>query len=663
MNVPARLSRALALLLCAALASAGLPAEALARVVARVPVQSPPVGVSASAARAVGNFSAARSPAASSPFSLAISVGGPAPGITQSLGASALPAGAPAPRATSPAEEPSTADEFKADARAASVADVPAVAAGFAALQRHFTTRAPVSFSAPDEGKNFLHAPLAPAPLASFARPASDDGGQGAPSAPPASSGGPSDDGGGKGGLALGKAAIAFIGALLIAQIGVEALGNAMPVVAQRQFNSSTVVAQLAIFSSIAGIIGRQFGPLIIDRLGLRKAYLITEVARAVSISILIGLLLTGHMTIPLMMAFSSLNGLLGGVAATAEASIPPALIGQNQAKLEKFWTWEQTLLEVVGALGPIAAGFAIDNYGAGPTLAAFPVSFMAAFFILFLVLRLPDKGAALRRAELQKNDAPRESPGQSVLGAFLRKITRGAKLVWASPPLRYSFLAYTAFMLLNPFLYSLIGPAFSFLIAGADGMGGVLGLLTGLYSAGGLLGGLLLIREQRRIKKAKSSGAMTDAQETEHLRRSMKKWMLWTIPSLAAFATMAVNLPMLSALVALPGWLAWAGPLTLPAVALIPFGVAQVISMVKLRSYFQAKVPAPQDMADAMGFLGSASLAASTLGLFGLTFLFEHSSGTLPFIIIAAAMVPVGAYYYYITRKLDAAAAPPRGQ
>ncbi|MDX6769957.1 MAG: hypothetical protein SF051_10525, partial [Elusimicrobiota bacterium] len=496
-------------------------------------------------------------------------------------------------------------------------------------------------------------------------RVAANDG-QGAPPAPPSAPATPSEEGPQKGGFGLGKAALAFIGALLVAQVGVEAMGNAMPVLAQQVFGDFTVVAQLAIFSSIASILGRQFGPLIIERFGLRNTYLFTEVARLVSISTLLGLLVMGHMTIPMMMVFYSLNGLLGGVALTAETSIPPALVGQDQAKLEKFWTWEQTLLEIIGVLGPIVAGLAVDAYGPGNVIIAFPVAFATAFMILFFTLRMPQRIEQLRVAEAAKKKAEREAQRAAgakvdgVLGAFFKKIARGAKLVWNTPLLRYAFLAYTAYMLLNPFLYGMIGPAYGRFIAGPEAMGGVFGMLAGLYSAGGLLGGVIMIREQSRIKKLKESGAMDDAGETEHLRKSMLKWMMWTIPTLAAFATMAFHLPTLGAWMTLPAFLASTlGPLTLPALALIPFGVAQVISMVKIRSYFQAKVPNATDMADAMGFLGSASLAASTVGILALKYLFQHTAGTMPFIVIAAAMIPIGLFYFYITRKLGKVGAP----
>ena len=746
MNALPRLSRAVAVLSCAALLQASLPLEALAHVITRVPAAVAPVGVPAVGSRFIA------------PQAAALSLSAPSLGLTPSLAPSIAPTHAPEPAQqprvpiterpgtwespasalSAPSAAPSltaapqaddraigrgsAASEFswEAAASASAVADAPAIARGFSALKRLFSTRAPETLTAPSAADRAIRRGSAASTLR---REAAADDGKTPPPAPPAPPSAPDESP--KGGFGLGKAAVSFIIALLVAQVGVEALGNAMPVLAQQVFGDFTVVAQLAVFSSIAGIIGRQFGPLVVQKFGLRKTYLATEVLRLVSISSLLGLLVAGHMTIPLMMGFYSLNGLLGGIAVTAETSIPPALVGQDQAKLEKFWTWEQTLLEIVGVLGPIIAGLAVDAYGPGPTLIAFPAAFAGAFAILFFTLRIPQRIELLRQADLRKKQEGGPNPNvvadaaslrgalktglvlgalglvamffsgapllgwlaagaalagaaawlarltkmakspdaaalattpENVLGGFFRKIAHGAKIVWATPLLRYSFLAYTAYMLLNPLLYGMIGPAFGRFIAGPEAMGGVFGLVAGLYSAGGLLGGLLMIREQARLKRAKDSGAMNDAQESESLRKSMLKWMLWTIPTLAAFGTMALHLPMLGAWLALPGWLSFLGPLTLPALALVPFGVAQVISMVKIRSYFQSKVPNPQDMADAMGFLGSASLAASTVAILALKFLFQNTTGSMAFLIIAGSMVPIGLAYWYITRKLDVA-------
>lgn len=472
------------------------------------------------------------------------------------------------------------------------------------------------------------------------------------PPAPPSKGGGDgSDDDGGKGGKAwfgLGKTAVSFIGALVVGQIGVEALGAAMPTLVQKAFGDFTVVAQLAIFSSITGITGRQMAAIFIQKYGLKKVYLAAEAARVLSISALVGLLVTAHMTLPLMMGFYCLNGFLAGISVTAESSIPPAIVGQNEAKLQSFWTWEQTLLETIGVSGPIVTGMVVRSMGFVPALVAYPVALAAAIAILILTLRIPKKVEALRLADLQKaKEAGLEKTLGSVFKEFGQKVVRGAKLVWHDAALRTSFLAYTAYMALNPFLYSMLAPAYALRLTGnnpevATGIGG---WLTGLYSAGGLLAGLILLYEQSRLNKAKKAG-MSDEQEAERLRVSMLKWMKLGTAGLLAMWTLTFASPIM-----------FAG-LTLPALALIPFGIAQVVTTVKLKSYFQAKAP-QQKMADAMGFFGSASLAVSTAGLLALKYVFKAMPGFTPFWWIAAAMIPLGAYYVYLTRRMSRISKP----
>jgi MFS family permease len=468
------------------------------------------------------------------------------------------------------------------------------------------------------------------------------------PPAPPKDSGnGGGNDDGGKGGkgsfFGLGKVAAAFIGALLVMQVGVEALGASMPTLVQKAFGDFTVVAQLGIFSSIASITGRQIGPILVKKYGLRKVYLISEVLRLVSISALCALLATGTMTLPLMMGMYSLNGLLGGVALTAESSIPPALIGTDQKKLERFWTVEQTLLEIIGVSGPIITGMVVASMGFLPALIAYPVSFAIAIAIMIKFLRIPQKVEAMRLADLQKAQAEGKTSIGGAFKEFFRKVGHGAKLVWGNASLKYPFLAYTAYMALNPFLYSMLAPAYALrLVGNPEHATSVSGWLTGLYSLGGLLGGLIMMWESKRLEKAQHS----PEEEAASLRKSMLKWMMFGTVGLLAIGTLAFPSPL------------FLGALTLPALALIPFGIAQVITTIKLKSYFQAKAP-QAEMADAMGFFGAASLAVSTIGLLILKYAFKHALGFTPFYWIAGAMIPMAMLYIFLTRKMAKVSAP----
>lgn len=462
--------------------------------------------------------------------------------------------------------------------------------------------------------------------------------------------------------LGLGKPAIMFILSMVAAQIGVEAFYAALPGLIQKTFGDFTIVAQLSIVSSLASIFGSQLGPLAVHRFGLKRTYLGVRIVGLLTMSAMAGLLAVGHMTLPLMTVFYAFSGLVSGAALMARESIPPVLVGQDNARIEKYWTWEQTITEIIGISGPIVTGAIVARAGFLPALIAYPLSMLVSIGIVMATLRLP-KGAAEPEAK------PAESAGREK--GFFEKIAQGAILVWKTPALRYSFLAYTVFMTTNPYLYTLIGPAYGLRIAATEELAtAVTGWLTGLYSLGGLIGGFVMMRQQKRLDADKAAmraryeaehGAVSDEEwerhvkpwESETLRGSLKRWLLLGTLGLTAFATFAFPLPTLGALVALPAGLGWLGSLSLPALAMVPFGMAQVASVLKLRSFFQARVPGEDSMSDAMGFFSAASLAADTVGLLALKYLFAVQ-GFTPFVVIAAAMVPFALFYLYLRGRLD---------
>jgi len=461
-----------------------------------------------------------------------------------------------------------------------------------------------------------------------------------------------------------------FLVALLIAQVGIESQGAVMPALLEKMFGDFTMATEMTIFASILGFFGRMLAPKAIARWGLKKTFLGATALRVLSVGSLALLLHFQMMSVPFLFAFAASNGFLAGIAITAETSIPPEIVGQNPERLESFWAWEQFLLEIIGIAGPIATTALLGSLGYLNVMLIFPISFAIMIGILAFTLNIPKKVAAMDRADLAKAAAPKR-----------QGIGHGARVVWGNPVLKYSFLAYAAFMMLNPFLYGILASAYGMRMApGQETLSaGIYGLITGLYSFGGLIAGVLLIREGRRLKRemepVEGSGRKPISTEEvrERLRRSMLRYMRWGTLGLALIGTLAFPSPLLSSLVSLPGFLSWLGPLSLPALALIPFGVVQVASMLKLRSFFQSEAPR-EDMPDSMAFMGAVSLAVSTLGLLGLKFLFKGISlfgvslfpsftgltGFAPFMVVALAMIPLAAASVYLTRRLDRASAPP---
>jgi hypothetical protein len=473
--------------------------------------------------------------------------------------------------------------------------------------------------------------------------------------------------------IGLGRVALMLIGSLVVAQVGVEAFGAAMPSLIQKTFGDFTVVAQLAIAGSFAAIAGRQVASFVVRKLGLKKSYISANGVRLVSMSLMAGLLAVGIMPLWAMGVFYAINGAMLGISMTALESMVPAIQGQDAAKLEKFWTWEQTILELAAIVTPIATGALVASMGFMPALIAFPVAMLLSLAIVWKTLKIPQRMEQIRKADLS-------AVAKSERG-FFGKLTHGARMVWSKPVLRYSFLAYTFYVILNPFLYTMLAPAFGLrLMPSPELAASVQGFLTGFYSLGGLIGGLLMIWEQARIKKTKAQkrveaeaarGEISDEAwakeiapwESERLRKSLLRWLLLGIGGLALITTLAFPMGTLGSAVALPAFLSWASGATWQAVALMFFGISQVVSVLKLRSYFQSKVPAVDEkgapannMADAMGFFGSASLLVSTFGLMGLKLLFQGFGGFTPFVYLAWGMAPLALLYLLLRWKLSRA-------
>ncbi|MDX6770305.1 MAG: hypothetical protein SF051_12290, partial [Elusimicrobiota bacterium] len=210
MNLPERLSRALAVVLCAALVHAALPFEALAGVITRVPAASAPISAAPGAAALGGRAVLTRT--AASPSSLvapSLNLTAPAAGLTPRLDAEKAPApavernapepvvdtpGALTPAATprpgraapasddakaaaplapetaaAPSDSPVSGVEFKAEPRASAVADASRIASAFAALKRAFATRSVESFGAASDAPSAVSSRAPPAASASIA--------------------------------------------------------------------------------------------------------------------------------------------------------------------------------------------------------------------------------------------------------------------------------------------------------------------------------------------------------------------------------------------------------------------------------------------------------------------------------------------------------------
>jgi hypothetical protein len=415
---------------------------------------------------------------------------------------------------------------------------------------------------------------------------------------------------------------VSFIGGLSLIQMALDARSTLMPTLLTHHYGHASVLAFAAISYNVAGIAGRLLGGNLLARLGLRRAYASSLGLRAAAFAGMAILLGIGALPLAALLGFVALDGFLYGAAYTMETVAPALLVGSDQAALERLSMWQQLLLPLVAFAVPVGVGALVSVFGFMHVLAAIPILFGAAALWFATTMRLP------------AGQAPVEAGPRLGLFASLRN---GAVVVFKNPLLRVGAAGFIVYNMLNPLVLAIFAPMWSLLAGKAEAATSVYGWVAGLYSVGWLLAGVVMAAEQRSIKRRR----LSPAESSRTLRKSLLTWMGLGAAALSALVTF-----MLSPAHAWHSGLSWA------ALTMIPFGLAQVLSSVKLRNFFQSHVP-PNAMTDAMAFLCASALAAATLGMVGLKFLFGAMSGMAPFTVVAWSLPALALVYLGLTWTL----------
>jgi len=495
-------------------------------------------------------------------------------------------------------------------------------------------------------------------------------GGVNEPPAPPSQPNQPAPKG--KGWFGLGAIVAALIGGMLVMQLGLEAQGAAMAQLTEDSFGDFSILAQVAIFASIGSMIGQQLAQFFSSRFGLTRTFYAAHVLRAVSLATMVFLLGTGHMALPLMFVFYAVNGIVTGVAATAEGTLRKFLLAQQGVSQQKFRTWWQLLAEIVAVPAPMVLGALVISVGASWITALYPATILLGL-MLFLMLKVvpwkaasrienmvADAGKAAAATEAPATpDAPKIGAWQKIKNTFKQifaNMEEGKDFVFKNAVLKYSLAGAVIFDLMNVLIYRLITPGYGKLVAGSAGMAAVQGNLVGMFSLGGLILAAVFLILERRDKKKNASRTPDELAAAE--RSSMLRWTMLGIPALALLGVMAFNLvlPFAPVMFMDINWV----PSTVLAAALIPFGFMQVAASIKLNSYFQERLPADSaKVQKALAFSGSAMTALSIVLMLALKPLFGDIAAFNPFPYMAAALIPLGAAVFFIWRKLSNATKP----
>lgn len=531
---------------------------------------------------------------------------------------------------------------------------------------------------------------LAPASAASDPSKVATSGGDNAPPAPPAPpSEGPKDGGNnGKSSkgpfLGLGLAGLSIIGYMLTMQVGLEAQGVAMPQLTENAFKDFTLLPLVTVFASIGSMIGQPMSKFFTEKFGLGKTFYGAQALRAISLGAMVLLFGTGMMSMPLMMAFYFLNGIVTGVSATAEGTLRKLILAEKGISQQSFRTWWQFLAESLAVPAPMIFGALVLSLGAiGAPLvtAVYPITILLGLILAYILKVYPLKDVkkasetfaqtaakadaeAKASAEAPAPAAPKKGAWQRVkeTGAqIFRNMEEGKAYVMSVPYLKYSLAAAAVFDLFNILIYRLIAPGYGKMTGGEGGLSAISGNIVGMFSLGGLiLSVVFIVMENMAKAKAKKAGTpdTTEALAAKE-RSSMLRWAMAGIPALGLLATMAfqIALPLAPFVFAGTNWM----PSSMLAAALIPFGFLQVAASIKLNSYFQEKLPHDAGKVQkALAFSGSVMTALSIVTMLAMRPLFSAVNVFNPFPWLAAVLLPAAAIgLFFLIRKLAAATKP----
>jgi hypothetical protein len=420
-----------------------------------------------------------------------------------------------------------------------------------------------------------------------------------------------------------------FLLALIVSQVGIEAQSAVLPPLIAKVFGSVSMAADAGMTASLAELVGTIAAPIVAKTIGLKGAYVWSTGLRIATGGLIAGLLAANWLSLGGLVALFAVDALLLGVSLTAEKSIPAVILNQDQRKLEHFKAARQVAIETVATIVPIAIGALVAGFGFIPALVAFPVAVALSVTTVALTLKFPGKISGLDGHGLP-------GPGEGSLLTYFHHLKDGALEVLRTPALLFSVLAYSLVYVPISLVYWLMAPAYALHLAGpghealAAAYGGV---MIGLYSLGGIVASLWVMRQQRRER------------DDATMRTSMLRWTVACALGLSLFAAMAI-----------PAGAIW-GTLTLPALALFLFGIPQVAAKLKLESFFQSRAPKGK-VDDATAVLESASSVVIALGLWGFGKLLA-GAGIVSLSHLALAVGPLIAGLLVLTWALARASKP----
>lgn len=372
---------------------------------------------------------------------------------------------------------------------------------------------------------------------------------------------------------------------------GVALLGNSVSAVALPWFVLATGggAADTGI-TGFAGavplVIGALLGGTVVDRLGYRRAGVLSDIMSLIGVAAIPLLYLTVGLPFWLLLILVFFGALLDAPGATARQALLPGAAQAAEVPLERANAIYETVEGLMLLAGPLLAGLLIAALG--PVNA---IWFNAATFVvsaaLTAMVRLPGEAAA--------EASPRRGYRQELL--------EGLRFIWGDRLIRAIIILSALFMALIAPLFSVILPVY---VEQTGGSPFDLGLLLAAQGGGGVIGAL--------------------AYATGRLAISRRLLLIISLLSLGlGYAAMAT----------LPAW---------PLLLLTAFlqGVMSGPINPLINTVLQRRTPEAM-RGRVLGLLTGLGLCSAPVGLLAAGFLLEGAGLQASLIVVAACVLLVG--------------------
>jgi MFS family permease len=264
--------------------------------------------------------------------------------------------------------------------------------------------------------------------------------------------------------------------AALLAANTISIAGNRMATLAIPWFVLQTTgsVAKTglaAFFALLPFVLSSALGGVVVDRLGYRRASIVSDLASGVSVLLVPILYHADALPLAALLALVFAGALLDAPGQTAREAILPELVERAGTTLERAVSLFDGASRAANMLGAALGGVLIAVLGAANVLFVDAATFAVSALLFALFVPRPE-----RRAD-------EEPPGR-----YLHELREGFAFLWRTPLVRAIVAMVVVTNMLDAAMGGVLLPVYADRVLGSVV---ALGLLAGVFSAGAVAGAL----------------------------------------------------------------------------------------------------------------------------------------------------------------------------